>query len=97
MSFPVDYTANKRAWMTEKIFVEWLQKVDKQMIQEKRKVALVIDNCTAHNTIPKLQNVEVYFFPPNCTSVLQPLDMGIIKCFKGRPPVIFIQNKSVNC
>lgn len=69
--------------MTEYIFNQWLLKLDKKMVNEKRTIALVVDNCTAHNSPPKLDNVEVYFFPPNCTSVLQPLDMGIIRCFKS--------------
>ena len=43
---------------------------------------LYADNCTAHNDLPLLQNVNVQFLPPNTTSVLQPLDQGIIKNLK---------------
>lgn len=54
------------------------------MHQEKRKIALLVDNCTAHNhLVPILKNIEVIYFPANCTSILQPLDMGIIKCTKS--------------
>lgn len=28
-------------------------------------------------------NVEVMFLPPNTTSLLQPLDQGVIRCFKA--------------
>lgn len=28
---------------------------------------LFIDNCTAHNSIPTIENVEVLFLPPNMT------------------------------
>jgi hypothetical protein len=44
---------------------------------------LFVDNCAAH---PKdtsfLRNVELIRYPANCTSVLQPLDLGVIKCYK---------------
>lgn len=82
-SLPVEYRANKKAWMTSKLFSEWLQNLDNDMKKKKKKIALLVDNCTAHSLIPKLQNIEIVFFPANCTSILQPLDMGIIKCFKG--------------
>ena len=35
-----------------------------------------MDRLAAHPTQPVLENVRVEFFPPNCTSVLQPLDFG---------------------
>ncbi|CAG9563419.1 unnamed protein product [Danaus chrysippus] len=82
-TIPLDYDANKKAWMTAEIFKGWLIKVDKKMIMEKRKILLLIDNCTAHNIIPPLKAVNVKFFPPNTTSKLQPLDQGIIKKFKS--------------
>lgn len=53
------------------------------MSQQKKKIALIIDNCTAHNFHGTLSNVKLVCLPPNCTSILQPLDMGIIKCFKA--------------
>lgn len=81
-SFPVDYTANKKAWMTSELFAEWLLRIDKQMKIQKRKILLFIDNCPAHNIIPTCQAVKVKFLPPNTTSKSQPLDQGIIKTFK---------------
>jgi hypothetical protein len=48
-----------------------------------RKILLFVDNCAAHSpdTSP-LRNVMVVFYPPNCTSVIQPLDLDLIKCFQ---------------
>ncbi|XP_037502729.1 tigger transposable element-derived protein 4-like, partial [Rhipicephalus sanguineus] len=42
-----------------------------------------LDNCTVHH-IPELhlRNVELQFFPPNATSVIQLLDQGIINNVK---------------
>ncbi|XP_072155736.1 tigger transposable element-derived protein 6-like [Bemisia tabaci] len=81
-SLPTDYDSNRKAWMTSSLFCNWLHKLDKQMISEKRNILLLIDNCTAHNVIPPLQAVRVEFLPPNTTSKLQPLDRGIIKNLK---------------
>lgn len=78
---PIEYTANRKAWMTSEIFAAWLQKIDKNFAIKERKVALVLDNCTAHPHI-KLKNIELIFLPPNTTSVLQPCDQGIIKNVK---------------
>ena len=58
------------------------QSFDQKMVQQKRKVLLFVDNCPAHPIVPRLQAVAVHFLPPNTTSVLQPMDQGIIQCFK---------------
>ncbi|XP_057658528.1 tigger transposable element-derived protein 4-like [Diorhabda carinulata] len=79
---PCEYQANKKAWMTQDIFENWLLKLDKKFYREKRKVLMFVDNCSAHNSIPDLENIEVVFFSPNMTSVLQPMDQGIINSFK---------------
>lgn len=81
-SFPLDYEANRKAWMTANLFECWLKNLNKKMKTEKRKIVLFIDNCTAHSTIPKMENVKIEFLPPNTTSKLQPLDQGIIQSFK---------------
>jgi hypothetical protein len=74
---------NSKAWMTEKIFTQWLQEINNNMRSEKRKIILFIDNVSSHQQI-ELSNVRIQFFPPNCTSHLQPLDQGIIRAFKVR-------------
>ena len=48
-----------------------------------RKIILLIDNCSAHPEINELlRNIKLVFLPANTTSVLQPLDQGVIKNFK---------------
>ncbi|KAK7501648.1 hypothetical protein BaRGS_00007079 [Batillaria attramentaria] len=78
---PVQYEANSKCWMNADIFKDWLQKFDNRMVQEKRKVLLVLDNCTAHK-LPPLRATEVVFLPPNATSKLQPCDAGVIQNLK---------------
>ena len=41
----VSYFFNKTAWMTIKIFEEWLTDFNKRMKAENRNVILLVDNC----------------------------------------------------
>lgn len=91
-TLPVQYKNNKKAWMTSEIFSEWLSKLDKKFRKEKRKVLLFIDNCTAHNNVPNMSNVTVIWFPPNMTSVIQPMDQGVIKNLKHFYRRLLVQN-----
>lgn len=59
------------------------------MVSENRKVLLLMDNFSAHESAVRelggeaaLSNVEIEWLPPNTTSYWQPLDQGIIASFK---------------
>lgn len=82
-SLPVDYTANKKAWMTSTIFEEEIRKWNNKLRRSNRKILLVVDNCPAHPELPNLTNITLVFLPPNATSILQPMDQGIIRSFKN--------------
>ena len=79
---PLPYKANKKAWMTADFFEKWLRDLDAKFLAQNRKVAMIVDNCTAHPRLDDLKAMELIFLPPNCTSVLQPCDQGIIKNMK---------------
>lgn len=81
-SFPVKCRANKKSWMTTKLFNEWLTQLNKSMKKQKRKILLFMDNCTVHNHPPLLDHIKLQFFTLNTTSKLQPLDQGVIQNFK---------------
>ena len=78
----VTYKANKRAWMTSKLFSEWCDKLNSKMRASKRKILLFVDNCSAHPPVT-LSNLKLVFLPPNTTSRLQPCDAGIIATVKA--------------
>ena len=82
-SLPVTFKHSKKAWMTGEIWKEWLQSLDKKMAQQKWKVLLFADNRPAHPVVPRLKAVAVHFSLPNTTAVLQPMDQGVIQCFKS--------------
>ena len=68
--------------MTSSIFSGWLTEINQKMVIEKRKILLFVDNATPHRISQEFSNLQVVFMPPNCTSVLQPLDQGVIWSFK---------------
>lgn len=93
---PVEYAANKKAWMTGNsfnlqtsfilplsgnLFEKWLKRWDKRLKIDDRKILLFLDNCSAHPNI-KLENIELKFLPPNTTAASQPMDQGIIQNLK---------------
>jgi hypothetical protein len=78
----VSWNYNKKAWMTTEIMSDWLVDLDKRMKKQARKILLFLDNATSHPDDFKLKNVKLIFLPPNTTSMLQPLDQGIIRSFK---------------
>ena len=47
-----------------------------------RKIIMLCDNCAAHTNDVKLTNVKLVLLPPNTTSLIQPMDQGLIANFK---------------
>ncbi|KAI6651320.1 Tigger transposable element-derived protein 6-like [Oopsacas minuta] len=82
-TLPISYRANKNVWMTSLLFEEWITRWDSALGKQSRKILLLVGNCTAHPALDKLKNIRLEFLPPNTTSVIQPMDQGIIKNIKG--------------
>lgn len=53
------------------------------MRSQNRRVCLLVDNFSGHNITYEPRNVQLEFFALNMTSFVQPLDAGIIRCFKA--------------
>jgi len=79
---PVEYLANRKAWMTSEIFENWLRKLDRKFVRDGRKILMLVDNCPAHPKVQNLKAIKLKFLPPNTTSCLQPMDQGIIQNLK---------------
>jgi hypothetical protein len=78
-SLPVDYYCYANAWMTSVIFNDRLVKWDLEL---KRKIVLLVDNCTANTNNSLLKNIKVIFLLANTTSLIQPCEQGIIELLK---------------
>ena len=70
--------------MTTEIFQRCLKSWNSKLKEENQKVLLLLDNFKGH-ALPEggVSNIRVEFFAPNLTGHVQPLDAGIIKCFKS--------------
>lgn len=82
-TLPVTYFSNKKSWMTSNAFNDWIRTVNNTMRLQRRHILMFLDNATSHSHDLQLSNVTLKFLPANTTSVLQPLDQGIIRAFKA--------------
>ncbi|XP_017789938.1 PREDICTED: tigger transposable element-derived protein 1-like [Habropoda laboriosa] len=89
-NLPVYWMANKKAWVTATLFNEWFHNFFvpdvKRYLSKKGlpfKALLLIDNAPGNPQDLQHENVQVVFLPKNTTSLLQPLDQGIISTFKA--------------
>uniref|UniRef100_A0A3Q3GU97 DDE-1 domain-containing protein n=1 Tax=Kryptolebias marmoratus TaxID=37003 RepID=A0A3Q3GU97_KRYMA len=90
-SLPVVWNTNPKAWVTLALYQDWfyhhfIPEVERYC-QDKNipfHILLLLDNAPGHP--PFLDdfhpNVKVVFMPPNTTSLLQPMDQGVIGTFK---------------
>nr|XP_022919259.1 tigger transposable element-derived protein 1-like [Onthophagus taurus] len=82
-ALPVYWAANKKAWVTIDLFKKWF-------------LNCLLPSAENHSKNFSHPNVEVIFLQPNTTSLLQPLDQGIISTFKSyyiRTSLQWILNK----
>uniref|UniRef100_H3AIL0 HTH CENPB-type domain-containing protein n=1 Tax=Latimeria chalumnae TaxID=7897 RepID=H3AIL0_LATCH len=67
---------------SQRIFEKWLHSFNNTMKERNKKVLLLMDNATCHDVTLHLSHVKIEFLPPNTTSIIQPLDQGIIHSTK---------------
>ena len=70
--------------LTAQLFEEWVKQLDQKFSAANRKIALIIDNCTAHPHVEQLNCIELIFLPSKTTSNTQPMDQGIIRALKAK-------------
>lgn len=85
------YVSSKNAWQTEYLFKDWFENVFVRHVTifcESRGVParglLVLDNAPPHIRIEECQrdSFVVLRLPPNCTSLVQPLDQNVMMPMK---------------
>lgn len=90
---PVHYYAQKSSWMDSAIFKEWFH--DKfvpqcrKSLEDKglaKQAILLLDNAPSHPDIDTISSedgeISCLFLPPNTTSVIQPMDQGVLQTIK---------------
>ncbi|XP_043929608.1 tigger transposable element-derived protein 6-like [Protopterus annectens] len=78
----VDYVHSRKGWMNSSLFLDFVSKLNADILCQDPNILLLLDNASSHPADVELANVTFCFLPPNTTSHLQPLDAGI-KCFKS--------------
>ena len=61
----------------------WIRELDVKMCLSNQHICLLIDNFSGHFIDFEPHDIRLEYFRPNLTSHVQPLDAGIIHCFKG--------------
>lgn len=77
--------------MTSKKNSEYLAKLNQEMVSKNRHILLFLDNASSHPSL-EFSNIKLEYFPPNTTSMLQPLDAGIIQAFKLNYRKLILEN-----
>lgn len=90
-SLPVFYRHQKKAWMDRVLFQEWFEKQFVPNVKAFNKenelppsALLLIDNAPSHPEEMQLVcgDIKAIFLPPNVTSILQPMDQGVLQALK---------------
>lgn len=82
--------ANTQGWVNKKMLQEWIKEVWLPNIKKDMSYLLVWDSFSCHKdqeiltSLLEEHDTQVEIIPGGCTSVLQPLDVGINKPFKDR-------------
>ena len=102
-NLPFVYRNSGNAWITSTIFTEWFFKMFVPAVRNhqrsrglEEKALLLLDNCPAHPPADALVTsdgkIRVEYLPKNTTSIIQPLDQGIISTFKQNYRRLLIQS-----
>ena len=92
-ALPVVYRSQKNTWVDTVILNNWFQncfvhEVKKKLAQlgQEPKALMLLDNCSAHPNENELVSndgqIVARFLPPNVTSLIPPVDQGVLECLK---------------
>uniref|UniRef100_A0A8C7Y8H1 DDE-1 domain-containing protein n=1 Tax=Oryzias sinensis TaxID=183150 RepID=A0A8C7Y8H1_9TELE len=81
---------NSKAWITKVLLSNWFYQSfipqAREYLREKGmpfQVLLLMDNAGGHAVDLRHEGGRIEFLPPNTTSLLQPMDQGVIRAFKA--------------
>lgn len=89
-SLPITYMSQSNAWMDKDLMTKWYQEVFLPEIEKVHgpnagQCILLLDNAPSHPSVEHLNAIsercKIKYLPPNVTSLIQPMDQGVIaKC-----------------
>ena len=76
---------NTKAWMTGDLFQWEMERLALYLKKNHpgKRFGILMDNCSSHKRI-EFENLEIIFFPPSTTGILQPLDLAIFALVKSK-------------
>ena len=76
---------NQKAWMTGDLFQWEMERLALYLKKNHpgKRFGILMDNCSSHKRI-EFENLEIIFFPPSTTGILQPLDLAIFALVKSK-------------
>lgn len=86
----ISYRTGKKGWMDARVMALMLK--ERRFVCRRpdgRKQIIFLDNVGSHNTTPELEtilkelNIELRYFPPNATHLVQPCDSFVIQIIKA--------------
>lgn len=84
----VPYFSQRSAWSDTATFMRWFEEVFLVHVRRttRKDVVLIMDNCGPHGAdlVDTRGQVKIIPLPPNCTSVHQPMDQGVIAAWKAK-------------
>lgn len=97
-TLPVFYRNQKSSWISSPLFTEWFNDEFVPSVESflkskdlPRKAVLLLDNAPTHPQNLKNGEIVVQFLPANVTSLIQPLNQGVIECFKRHYRGLFLR------
>lgn len=99
-ALPVYYKSQKSAWMDANLFTSWFKEefvpsVTKFLKRNRLpiKAVLLMDNAPSHpGDGLHVGEIIVKFFPPNVTSIMQPMDQGVLENIKKNYRRLFLEH-----
>uniref|UniRef100_H9GSD8 DDE-1 domain-containing protein n=1 Tax=Anolis carolinensis TaxID=28377 RepID=H9GSD8_ANOCA len=91
---PLHWMHDPKAWIMKILTKDWFHQVKVYLAQKglEFEILLLIDNAGGHAIDITHDGIQVEFLPPNTTSLIQPMDQGIIRTFK----VLYTSNSLQN-
>ncbi|KAK3857153.1 hypothetical protein Pcinc_036579 [Petrolisthes cinctipes] len=83
LTLPILYHHHPKAAITREIFHLWLMEWDRELRTKRKKIVLLMNKAHYHPENPHVFNINVTFFPPDTSTVLHPLRLGIMNTFKS--------------
>ena len=77
--------------MISDLFEEWVRELDRKFLRKDRKIALIVDNCSARPVINDLKAIELVFLPPNTTFHTESIDEGRIWSLKSKYRILSVR------